>query len=228
MDRWVELGRAETAGGDNLVLRRCRDLFEIRCNGWELMSNRAHHSEEAMARLATARLATAAPRVLVAGLGMGFTLRAVLDALPADAQAVVAELLPEVIAWNRGPLAPLAARPLEDSRVVVRCCDVHDLLRASRGEFDLILMDVDNGPDHVMLPGNRSLYRDAGLRLIRAALRPAGLLAVWSAARSPPFEQRLRAHGLRWDAVDLPARGLPGDPMHTVYLATPAQPQTPP
>jgi spermidine synthase len=219
MDQWLEIARAQTRGGEHLVLRQRGGLFEIRCNGWELMSSRSHYSEEVMAHLACEKLVSAAPRVLIAGLGMGYTLRATLDALPGEARVVVAELVREVIQWNRGPIAHLAGCPFEDTRVTVQCCDVVDLLRASEHDFDLILLDVDNGPDWVMLPGNQSLYEENGLRLIRAALNTAGTLAVWSAGRSLLFEQRLQALGLRWDAVDVAARGAPGDPMHTVYLA---------
>ena len=218
MDPWIELSCAYTQAGDALVLRRRADCFEIRLNGWELMSNRSHHSEEIMAVLACERLACEAPRVLVGGLGMGYTLRAALDTLPGSATAIVAELLPEVIAWNRGPLASLAGRPLEDQRVTVICGDISDLTRTTNDRFDAIILDVDNGPDAVMLHGNRPLYEHEGLRLLRQALKRSGTLAVWSADRSSRFERNLRSAGFRWRGVDVPARGIPSDPTHHVYL----------
>ena len=224
MDPWIELSCAYTQAGDALALRRRAECFEIRLNGWELMSNRSHHSEEIMAvlaceRLAGERLAGEAPRVLVGGLGMGYTLRAALDTLPGSATAIVAELLPEVIAWNRGPLASFAGRPLEDERVTVVCGKILDLTRTTNDRFDAIILDVDNGPDAVMLHGNRPLYEREGLRLLRQALKRSGTLAVWSADRSTRFERNLRSAGFRWRGVDVPARGIPGDPTHHVYLA---------
>jgi spermidine synthase len=214
---WEELARTRIAGGDELVLRARAGVFEIRCNGWELMSNRAHHSESALARLGCARLVGAA-RLLIGGLGMGYTLRAALDVLDASARVVVAELLPEVVAWNRDTLAPLAGRPLADARVSVDCRDVAAVLGERRGGFDAVLLDVDNGPDAVMLPGNHKLYGAAGLALLRAALRPGGVLGVWSADRSAGFEAALTAGGWRWTATEVPARGGADDPRHTIYL----------
>lgn len=217
---WHELARAVTACGDELVLRERAGTFEIRCNGWDLMSNRAHHSEQWMARTACERLPTGAPRVLIGGLGMGFTLRAALDVLPAAAQVVVAELLPEIIAWNRGVLASLAHRPLDDPRVCVACADVAELLQPD--SFDAIVLDVDNGPDAVMLRGNAALYAPEGVQRMQRALRAGGVLAVWSASPSPLFEQILRKVGLRWERDDIPARGAEGDPLHSIYSATTA------
>lgn len=148
---------------------------------------------------------------------MGFTVRAALDVLPAAADIVVAELLPEVIAWNRGVLASLAHRPLDDPRVSVTCADVALLLRPD--SFDAILLDVDNGPGAVMLRGNVSLYSPEGLQRMQRALRHAGVLAVWSASPSPLFEQILREAGLQWDRTDVPARGTEDDPLHSIYRA---------
>ena len=217
---WHELARATTACGDELVLRERAGTFEIRCNGWDLMSNRAHYSEQWMAGTACKRLPTGRPRVLIGGLGMGFTLRAALDVLPAAAQVVVAELLPEIIAWNRGVLALLAHRPLEDPRVYAVCADVADVLQPD--SFDAILLDVDNGPDAVMLRNNASLYAPKGVQQMQRALRHGGVLAVWSASPSPLFEQILREAGLLWDRTDVPARGTEGDPLHSIYRATQA------
>jgi spermidine synthase len=217
---WRELARATTACGDELVLRERAGTFEIRCNGWELMTSRAHYSEQWMARIACERLRADAPHVLIGGLGMGFTLRAALDVLPAPAHVVVAELLPEIITWNRGVLASLAHRPLDDPRLSVACVDVAELLQPD--SFDTIVLDVDNGPGAVMLRGNASLYSPEAVQRMQRALRPGGLLAVWSADPSPPFEEILRAAGLRWGRTDVPARGTEGDPLHSIYVASPA------
>lgn len=231
MDRWIELARTNTANSDELVLRERAGCIELRCNGWELMSNRAHHSEEALAVLACERIAGAecgshrctkhsAPHLLIGGLGLGYTLRAALNHLPPSARVTVAELLPEIVAWNRGPLAPFAARPLDDPRVSVTCADIVALLRSAEpASFDAILLDTDNGPDSVMLAGNAALYEPAGLRLIRRALRPSGTLAVWSADPSPRFEHNLRVAGFHWRPHQVPARGAPDDPLHTIYRA---------
>ncbi len=187
------------------------------------MSNCAHHSEEALAILACERLTEmrdGAPQVLIGGLGLGYTLRAALDRVPASARIVVAELLPEIVDWNRGPLAPLTGHLRHDARVSVVCADVAALLRsAAPASFDAVLLDTDNGPDAVMLAGNALLYGPEGLRQIRRALRSGGRLAVWSADTSPRFEVTMRGAGFHWQAHAVPARGVLGDPLHTIYLA---------
>lgn len=217
MEPWAELARAQAPGGELLVLRRRGAIFEIRCDGWDLMSNRAHHSEQALGRLGCAGLA-GRPRVLIGGLGMGYTLRAALDVLPLAASVTVAEIIPEVVEWNRGPLADLGGRPLEDARATVRCADVGALLDGAA--FDAILLDIDNGPNAAVLTGNATLYACEGLRRLHDALVPGGRLAVWSADRTPTFEVRLSACGFTWSATDMPARGAAEDPLHTLYLAT--------
>jgi spermidine synthase len=222
MEGWTELAQAVTAAGDRLVLRAAGGVVELRCNGWDLMSNRAHGSEEALARFGCAGLAAQAgtPQVLIGGLGLGYTLRAALDLLPAGATVLVAELLPEVVAWNRGVLAGFARRPLDDPRVRLACTDIAALLRDTPPtRFDAILLDTDNGPDAVMLAANAALYDPAGLRLLAGALRPGGTLAVWSADRSPRFEAVLDRAGLDWTVHDVPARGARGDPLHSIYRA---------
>lgn len=219
LEPWEELSRARTAAGDELLLRQRGGIYEIRCNGYDLMSNRAHRSEEALARLALAETRAAAPHILVGGLGMGFTLRAALDAAPRDARIIVAELLPEIIAWNRGPLAPLAGRPLEDARVQLREGDVATLMEAEAGAYDAILLDIDNGPEAVLCDINSALFSARGLRKMRRALAPSGVLAVWSADPSPRFEERLEETRFSFRAVEIAARGAEGDPRHTLYLA---------
>jgi spermidine synthase len=183
------------------------------------MSSRMHGSEEAMATLACGRLHTvAAPRVLVGGLGMGFTLRATLDLLPRDASVVVAELVPAVVEWHRGPLGALAGHPLKDKRVAVEVGDVGATLRASRAQFDAVLLDVDNGPAAFTASHNQGLYDDRGLAAARAALRVGGMLAVWSAWDDRKFEQRLRYGGFSVTVERMRARLKKGGPRHTVFL----------
>jgi len=217
---WVELSRAQMPGGQELLLRERNGSFEIRCDGRELMSTRAHASEENMARLACERLAEpSAAHVLVGGLGLGYTLRAALDALPASAAVLVAELMPEVVDWNRGPLASVAGRPLEDRRVEIYLGDVRDVLRTAQACFDAILLDVDNGPDFPTRCGNTWLYAPEGLALIQRALRRGGVLAVWSAYPSTGFETRLHQAGFIAECIDVPVVDAAVGPMHTIFLA---------
>jgi spermidine synthase len=215
---WTELAHAPMPDGGELTLRHCAGIFEIRCNGWELMSNRAHRSEEAMARLACAGLG-GAPRVLIGGLGMGYTLRAALDALPGSARIIVAELVADIIEWNRGALAMLAGRPLDDARVDVRCGDVADLLACSDGGFDAILLDLDNGPAAPVYRRVPRVYERNGLAFARRSLAPDGVLAVWSADRSEAFEDSMAACGFAWRGVEVSVRGDDDGPWHTIYLA---------
>lgn len=215
---WEELARSLTASGDELMLRHRAGVYEIRCNGYDLMSNRAHRSEEALAQLALEGVQSAAPRILIGGLGMGFTLRATLDAAPRDARIFVAELSSEIIDWNRGVLAPLARHPLEEERVELINADVARLLDSGE-PYDAILLDIDNGPDAVMFSSNESLYSEPGLGRLRRALVPAGVLAIWSADPSRGFERRLVEAGFRWRAVTVSARGVADEVAHTIYLA---------
>lgn len=215
---WEELARVRSAAGDELILRRRGGIYEIRCNGYDLMSNRAHRSEEALAELALEQVTAPAPRILVGGLGMGYTLRAALDHAPADARVIVAEILPAVVAWNRDLLAPLAGRPLEDARVTLHESNV-DALLTDGASFDAILLDVDNGPGAVVHAGNDPLYSARGLRRLRRALAPSGVLAIWSADRSLGFETLLDDAQMRWRASEVAARGAAGDPLHVLYTA---------
>lgn len=197
--------------------------YQIIVDGLELMSSRNHHSVEAMARLAFAARGTPAPRrVLIGGLGMGYTLRASLDALPRIALVVVAEVLPEVIAWNRGPLASLAGRPLDDPRVMLRQQDVQDLLAESA--YDAILLDVDNGPHAFTLTSNGRLYSLDGLARIRRSLTRGGVLAVWSSYRHDAFEKRLRRARFSARSVRVSSRANGKGPSNTVFLAIPNPP----
>lgn len=201
------------------MLTRRGDEYVIRLRGAELMNSRSHTSEELLATLGCAHLKTrAGARVLIGGLGMGFTTRAALGALPADARIRVAELVPEVVAWNRGPLAHLAAHPLDDPRVEVRVGDVADELRAAPAGYDAILLDVDNGPDAFTAPGNARLYGVDGLRRARAALAPGGALGVWSVEDDRAFTGRLRGVGFDVQQHRVPARAGSGA-RHVLWIA---------
>ena len=188
-------------------------------NGRTLMSSRMHGSEEALATIACQHARTIEqPRVLVGGLGMGFTLRATLDLLPPDAIVRVVELVPAVVEWNRGPLGAFAAYPLNDPRVRVEVGDVGFTLRANPGGFDAILLDVDNGPAALTTPANQGLYDNAGVAASYAALRAGGALAVWSAWEDRKLEQRLRFHGFVARVDRVRARLNKGGAWHTVFL----------
>jgi spermidine synthase len=216
---WERLGRARAPDGGELVLYRRDDEFVIRVDGRELMSSRAHGSEEELAGLACAGLGERDDaRVLVGGLGLGYTLRAALDRVGSGATVVVAEIVPQVVEWNLGPLADLARRPLEDPRVEVHVGDVGGLLRATRARFDAIILDVDNGPVALTRKANQVLYGETGLALAKRCLRGRGALAVWSAAPDARFEKRLRKAGFRVEVEETPARGRGGGPMHTIFV----------
>ncbi len=175
-----------------------------------------------MARLACERLADRpTPRVLVGGLGMGFTLAAALSDLGPRAQVIVAELVPEVVKWNRGPLGDLANHPLRDPRVTVREIDVATVLEAERHAYDAILLDVDNGPEGITRSGNDWLYGKAGLSATSKALRPGGVLAVWSASPDRAFARRLRATGFAAEEIEVRARGYSRGARHTIWIAQP-------
>ena len=212
------LGETHAPDGTHVTLIRQDREFIILAAGKPLMSSRMHGSEQALATLACRTLSHREPQVLVGGLGMGFTLRATLDGLPADASVMVAELIPEVVAWNRGPLGALADHPLQDGRVRVALGDVADTIRSARETFDAILLDVDNGPDAFTATGNASLYSDSGLAAARRALRPGGVFAVWSAWEDRKFEQRLKYAGFAVQVERVRARLKQGGPRHTIFL----------
>jgi spermidine synthase len=202
------------------LTRRDREYI-ILADGKPLMSSRMHGSEEQLATLACRRAGQLThPCVLVGGLGMGFTLRAALDVLPPAATVFVAELVPAVVEWNRGPLAGLAGRPLEDARVIVIEGDVIDALRANPARYDAVVLDVDNGPAAFTASSNQTLYLNEGIAAARAALKAKGVLAVWSAWDDRKFEQRLRYAGFTVDVTRVRARLKKGGPRHTLFLAT--------
>ena len=196
MKQWTTLDRALTPDGQTISLHEHDGSYAIRVDGVPLMSTRQHASEEKLAELACAHVrGIGRARVLIGGLGFGFTLRAALGAVATDATVVMAEILGAVIAWNRNPAFPLAADVLADPRVTVRQQDVAEVIRQARDSFDSIILDVDNGPAALSTGGNRRLYDAAGLHNARAALRPAGCLAVWSVAPDPAFERRMVQSG---------------------------------
>ena len=183
------------------------------------MSSRMSGSEEALATLACDRVGADA-RVLVGGYGMGFTLRTLLARLGPKAQVTVAELVPAVIAWARGPMADFAAGCLDDARVAVVEDDVGAVMRGGRGTFDAILLDVDNGPDGLTRKGNNGLYTMTGLTAARDALSPGGVLAVWSAGPDPAFTRRLEKNGFDVEVIRVAARSNGKGPKHTIWFAT--------
>jgi spermidine synthase len=200
-----------------LVLRGGEYL--ILADGAVLMTSRMHGSEEALATSALQRARTVRqPCVLIGGLGMGFTLRAALDLLAPDATVVIAELVPAVVEWNRGPLGPLAGHPLDDKRVRVDLRDVAAVIALSLAEFDAILLDVDNGPAAFTTSENASLYDSRGLAAAHAALKPGGVLAIWATTEDRKFAKRLRDAAFDARVQHPRARLKNGGPHHTIFL----------
>jgi spermidine synthase len=218
MKKWTTVEEALTPDGKTISLHEHDGSYAIHVDGIPLMSTRQHASEEKLAELACAHVrAMRHARVLVGGLGFGFTLNAALAALPADATVVMAEILGAVIAWNRNPAFPLAADCMADPRVTVLQQDVGETIRQARGSFDAIILDVDNGPAALTTGANVRLYDSAGLRHARAALRPAGCLAVWSVAPDPAFEKLMTQAGFRVELHRSRSRVGSGR-WHTLFL----------
>ena len=214
------LASAQIPGGEELRLYSHDRDFMILLKRDELMSTRMRGSEEALAVQTIARLdGGKAARLLIGGYGMGFTLRAALAALDGEAHVTVAELVPEIIEWARGPMAELTAGCLDDPRVTLEVRDVADAIGAVTASFDAILLDVDNGPDGVVRKANDLLYSRAGLATAFGALRPRGVLAVWSAAPDPGFTRRLRGAGFEVEMVPVKARPNGKGPRHVIWFA---------
>ena len=215
------IGTAQVPGGQELRLfRRGRD-FMILLDRNELMSSRMSGSEEALAVMSCERLEQRpAPHMLIGGYGMGFTLRSALAALGADAQLTVAELVPEIIQWARGPMVELAAGCLDDPRVRLIEGDVVAVIAEATGTYDAILLDVDNGPDGLTRNGNDRLYSMKGLAAAKTALKPGGILAVWSAAPDTAFAKRLSAAGFSVEEIAVRARSNGKGPRHVIWFAT--------
>ena len=204
MKPWETLATVTTPDGSRFELQRHDGNYVIQANGNTLMTSYSHGSEDAMMSLACPS-PSVDTCVLIGGLGMGYTLAAVLDLLPPGGSAVVSELIPEVVEWNRGPLGPLAGHPLDDPRTDLIVGDVADVIRDSKPRFDAILLDVDNSVDSFTLARNSWLYTPGGLAAAHRSLRPGGALAIWSAGTERTFESRLRAAG--FTASTHPVRG---------------------
>ena len=221
MTPWILLDSAQVPGNSaELRLYQRNDEFSINITGrGELMNSRVHGSEDALAEHTCARLVNrTTPRLLIGGLGMGFTLAAALKHLGNQAQVEVAELIPAVVTWNKGPLGEQSGQPLRDPRVTVIEKDVAVLLKAAEQTYDAILLDVDNGPEGLTRKENDWLYSINGLSETCAALRPGGVLAVWSAGPDNTFAQRLRKTGFETDEIRVRAHGSKGT-RHTIWFA---------
>lgn len=217
---WIKLGETTMPGGGVMTLMQRGTEFSIMSGVVTLMNNRMSNSEEQLANLSAARLAgRPAPRVLIGGLGMGFTLRAALLCFPAASEIVVAELVPEIVDWARGPLSILHGASLDDPRVRIHQGDVATAIGTGK-PFNSILLDVDNGPDGLFRPANDRLYNPAGLAAAQAALTPGGHLAVWSSYSDARFTKRLRQTGMAVEEVTVRARNNGKGDRHTIWFAT--------
>lgn len=218
---WETLDSAQAPGGGELRLKRRGSEFSIMLGANELMNSRLSGSEEALATLAFDQLkGRKAPRILIGGLGMGFTLRAALDVAPADALIEVAEIVPAVVAWARGPLAEIYEGSLDDPRTRILEADVAAIIAKAQRGYDAILLDVDNGPDGLTRPDNDSLYAAAGLGLAKRALKKGGILAVWSQGPDARFRQRLQTAGFRVDEQKVRASRTKRGARHVIWLAS--------
>ena len=219
---WLQVDTARVPGAEvELRLMRRGTEFSMMLGPNELMNSRLSGSEEALATLACKRLeAVKGPHLLIGGLGMGFTLRAALAVLGPEARITVAELVPAVIAWARGPMAGIFGDSLKDPRATVREADVADVIGARAAAFDAVLLDVDNGPEGLIRKANDALYDPQGLKAIRRALRPGGVLAVWSSGPHPAFTKRLRDAGFDVNEVNLRATTKRSGARHVIWFAT--------
>jgi spermidine synthase len=220
MKPFERLGEARTPNGTVIALYRHDGAYLLRADGVDLMSSRRHLSEDRLAEVACGPLRERArARVLIGGLGLGFTLRAALRQLAADAELVVVELLPEVIAWNADPRYGLSVEAMADTRVRMVQDDVIHVLQASPDAFDAIMLDTDNGPDGMLMSESTPLYAKTGIASTIAALRTGGRLVYWSVGDDPKFARALRGAGLTVETLHIRAHDTSG-PMHTLYLAT--------
>lgn len=219
---WEKIDTARIPGtADELRLMRRGKEFSIKLGSNELMNSRLSGSEAALATLAAKKIEKVArPVVLIGGLGMGFTLRAALGVIGSKSQVVVAELVPAVVAWARGPMAEMFGDSLSDSRVSIREGDVTEIIRTHRSKFDAILLDVDNGPEGLTRKANDALYSATGLNAAHLALRPGGVLAVWSSGPNPPFTKRLRGAGFDVNEVNIRATERGRGARHVIWIAT--------
>jgi spermidine synthase len=219
---WLQIDSAIVPGTEvELRLMQRGPEFSMKLGPNELMNSRLSGSEEALATLACRKIAAVArPQLLIGGLGMGFTLRAALAVAGTEARITVAELVPAVIAWARGPMAEMFGRSLEDPRARILTADVASVIRSSASAYDAILLDVDNGPEGLMRRANDALYDASGLQATRRALRRGGVLAVWSSGPHPTFSKRLRGAGFDVSEVAVRATAKRGGAHHVIWLAT--------
>ena len=218
---WSHLGSAEMPGGGKLRLMQRGAEFSIMLGSIELMNSRRSGSEETLATMSCNKIANRRkPHILIGGLGMGFTLRAVLAALGDDARVNVAELVPSVVAWARGPMAEIFGGCLEDARVRITEGDVGCVISSCRATYDAILLDVDNGPEGLTRKANDDIYGIDGLRAAHAALRPGGVLAVWASGPNKQFANRLNDTGFIVDEINVRANGKRGGARHVIWIAT--------
>jgi spermidine synthase len=218
---WTLLGTSSIPGdtGEMRLYQRGSE-FSIRVNSYELMNSRLHGSEDALSSLTAERLGERKrPRVLIGGLGMGFTLNAVLRDFGPEAEVEISELVPAVVAWHRGPLRAVSGEALDDPRVTVRETDIAEILRTEKAAYDAILLDVDNGPSGLTSRANDRLYTVAGLRTAHSALRPGGLLAVWSAGADPAFTRRLQQAGFAVEEVPVRGHRNSKGPRYLIWVA---------
>ncbi len=213
------IGTAKVPGGVELRLFRHDADYMIVLEANELMNSRLGGSEEALAVMACERLKTKSPNILIGGYGMGFTLRAALGVVGQKARITVAELVPEIIEWARGPMEKLTAGCLDDPRVELVAGDVADEIAGGSKRYDAILLDVDNGPDGLVRSENDRIYSMTGLALAMNALRPGGILAIWSAAPDARFVRRLKDAGFAVEEVQVRARSNGKGPRHTIWFA---------
>ena len=218
---WLLIDSAVVPGAEvELRLKRRGDEFSMMLGDNELMNSRLSGSEEALATLTCRRIESVKrPNILIGGLGMGFTLRAALAVLGPEARIVVAELVPSVIAWARGPMAQLFGDSLSDPRASIREADAVDVIRSHDSAFDAILLDVDNGPEALIRKANNSLYDLKGLKTIYRALRSNGVLAIWSSGPNPAFTKRLGSAGFDVNEVNVRATGRGGGARHVIWIA---------
>jgi spermidine synthase len=226
---WSVLETATMPGGGELRLKQRGAEFSIMLGSVELMNSRLSGSEEALATMSCARIrGCPRPCVLIGGLGMGFTLRAALAELGPDAQVLVAELVPDVIRWAKGPMAGVFGESLADPRVSVREGDVGEVIRSELASYDAILLDVDNGPEGLTRKANDDIYSVKGLTAAQRALRPGGVMAVWSSGPDRAFTQRLRRTGLIVEEIGVRANGARGGARHVIWIATKPAPSSDP